>query len=303
MKRIATTLLLLSTSLASCSGPFVSAPVDATAHCLPQPGWTSPQGKPRDSSTVIAELAKHDVVLLGESHDNLAHHDWQLKTLKQLLAARPEMLLGLEMFPRRTQPVLDDWVAGKLTEAQFLDQTGWRKGWRFDPALYMGIFRFARDHHIPMRALNVDPALIRAVSRDGLQATPLALREGVGDPAAPSPAYQRWLGGVMAAHPTDKHADPSRSARFVQAQQVWDRAMAEGIAQASTIRPGALVVGIMGSGHIIHGFGVPHQLHDLGVDSVATALPWDADTNCEELVAGAADVIFAIRPTGPLVSG
>jgi len=302
MKRITTALLLLSTSLASCSGPFVSPPGNATEHCLPHAGWSSPQGEPRDPSTVIAELAKHDIVLLGESHDRQPHHDWQLDTLRQLLAVRPAMLIGLEMFPRRTQAVLDKWVAGSLTEAQLLDETGWRKGWRFDPALYMRIFRFARDHHIRMLALNVDPALIRTVSRDGLQATPLNLREGVGDPAPPSPAYQRWLAGVMADHPADKQPAADRSTRFIQAQQMWDRAMAEGLKQGAEAHPGALVVGIMGSGHIIHGFGVPHQLRDLGADSVATALPWDTDTNCEELDAGAADVVFAIRPPGPPAS-
>lgn len=268
--------------------------------CLPQAGWSSPQGVLRDPAAVIAELATRDVVLLGETHDSRAHHNWQLDTLKSLHALRPEMVIGLEMFPRRVQGVLDEWVAGRLSEAEFLDRSGWRDGWRFDPDLYMGIFRFARDHGIAMRALNVDPALIRSVSRNGLAATPVALREGVGDPAPPSEGYRLWLARVMSEHPPGKHGDARRSARFVQAQQLWDRAMAEGLKQALQSRPGTLVVGIMGSGHIIHGFGVPHQLRDLGLASVATAIPWDADTNCEELVAGTADVIFAIRPDTPL---
>ena len=106
---------------------------------------------------MIAELASHDIVLLGETHDSQAHHDWQLGTLKALFALRPDLQIGLEMFPRKVQPILDDWIAGKLSEAQFLDRSGWREGWRFDPELYMGIFRFAREHAIPMRALNVDP--------------------------------------------------------------------------------------------------------------------------------------------------
>ena len=301
MKRIATTLLLLSTSLVSCSGAFFAPVTGTPVHCLPNAGWSNLQGDPRDAKAVIAELAHHDIVLLGETHDSQAHHDWQLDTLKQLFAAHAALQIGLEMFPRKVQPVLDKWIAGKLSEAQFLDESGWREGWRFDPELYMGIFRFAREHAVPMRALNVDPALIRSVSRDGLQATPAILREGVSDPAPPSAAYRHWLAVVMAEHPPGRQADEGRSARFVQAQQVWDRAMAEGLATASRSRPGSLTVGIMGTGHIIHGFGVPHQLRDLGVNSIATAIPWDSDTNCEDLVAGAADVVFAIRPTEALV--
>lgn len=300
MKRIITALLLLSTSLVSCSGAFLSPPTGSPVHCLPNAGWSNLQGEPRDASSVIAELASHDIVLLGETHDSQAHHDWQLGTLKALFALRPDLQIGLEMFPRKVQPILDDWIAGKLSEAQFLDRSGWREGWRFDPELYMGIFRFAREHAIPMRALNVDPALIRAVSRDGLQATPAVLREGVGDPAPPSAAYRHWLVAVMAEHSPGKQVDEGRSARFVQAQQVWDRAMAEGLAVAARSRPGSLTVGVMGTGHIIHGFGVPHQLRDLGIDSIATAIPWDADTNCEDLVSGAADVVFAIRQSDRL---
>lgn len=296
MNRLVIALLLLSTGLTSCGGASLNPPSGSAAHCLPQQGWVTPDGKTLEESAVIDRLAAHRIVLLGESHDDQAHHDWQLDTLKRLFAARPEMVIGLEMFPRKTQPALDDWVTGRLTEAQFLDRTGWRQGWRFDPALYMGIFRFAREHRVAMRALNVDSALIRAVSRDGLESTPQSLREGVGNPAPPSPAYRQWLAGVMAEHPTGKRPDELRSTRFVQAQQVWDRAMAEGLAQASKTHDGALVVGIMGSGHIIHGFGVPHQLRDLGIDSLATALPWNTDTNCDELVADAADVIFAIGP-------
>lgn len=296
MNRFVIALLLLSTGLTSCGGTVLNPQSDPTAHCLPHQGWVAPNGKALEASAVIAGLAAHRIVLLGESHDSKAHHDWQLDTLKLLFAVRPDMVLGLEMFPRKAQPALDDWVAGRLTEARFLEKTGWREGWRFDPALYMGIFRFAREHRIEMRALNVDSALIRAVSRDGLESTPQSLREGVGNPAPPSPAYRQWLAGVMAEHPTGKRPDERRSTRFVQAQQVWDRAMAEGLAQASNTHDGALVVGIMGSGHIIHGFGVPHQLRDLGVGPVATALPWDADKDCNELLADAADVIFAIRP-------
>ena len=54
-----------------------------------------------------------------------------------------------------------------------------------------------------------------------------------------------------------------------------------------------LVVGIMGRGHIEYGDGVPHQLADLGVDDIATALPWPDDA---EYPARVADLLFGIAP-------
>lgn len=61
---------------------------------------------------------------------------------------------------------------------------------------------------------------------------------------------------------------------FVAAQQVWDRAMAEGILEAKK-RPGAgLVVAVIGSGHLDYGHGVAHQLRALGVEDIATLRPF-----------------------------
>ena len=185
------------------------------------------------------------------------------------------------MFPREVQPILDDWIAGKLSEAQFSTKR-LARGLAVRPGALHGHFPLRTGACHPDAGAQRRPALIRAVSRDGLQATPAVLREGVGDPAPPSAAYRHWLAAVMAEHSPGKQVDEGRSARFVQAQQVWDRAMAEGLAVAARSRPGSLTVGVMGTGHIIHGFGVPHQLRDLGIDSIAAAIPWDADTSCRD---------------------
>ena len=41
-------------------------------------------------------------------------------------------MIGFEAFPRRVQPVLERWVAGQLSESEFLAQSDWRNVWRFD---------------------------------------------------------------------------------------------------------------------------------------------------------------------------
>jgi membrane-associated protease RseP (regulator of RpoE activity) len=84
---------------------------------------------------------------------------------------------------------------------------------------------------------------------------------------------------------------------FVESQITWDRAMAQALAGRLDGRGAgerALVVGIMGGGHVRGGFGVPHQLRDLGVDNISVLLPVDAGRNCAELKPGLADAVFAI---------
>src|SRR5262245_8720252 len=99
----------------------------------------------------------------------------------------------------------------------------------------------------------------------------------------------------MAAHGT-KGAGDDASRRFVEAQLTWDRALAEGLAEAARANPQALVIGVMGSGHLEGGHGVPHQLAALGMHDVTVLLPWDATRDCATLGPGMADAAFGIGP-------
>ena len=72
--------------------------------------------------------------------------------------------------------------------------------------------------------------------------------------------------------------------------------MAEAIAGVRRDVRQPLVVGVMGSGHIEYGDGVPHQLAALGVDDVATALPWPADIEYPIHDLPIANVIFGVAP-------
>ena len=169
------------------------------------------------------------------------------------------------MFPRDRQPVLDAWVRGELTPEAFLEQVGWNEVWGYDAAFYLPLFQFARQMRVPMVALNVDRALVGRVGREGWAAVPASERAGIGDPAAPSEAYRRSLANVFAfkkqigTQPPDagtSFPDPSEAdvaevlddpafGRFVDAQLLWDRAMAEAMATALRRDGGPLVVGIV----------------------------------------------------------
>ncbi|BAL27076.1 ChaN family lipoprotein [Azoarcus sp. KH32C] len=279
----------------------------AASACLTPAAWHSLDGKrPRVAAPValLAEMAKRDVVLLGEHHDEDDHHRWQAQVLAELHIQRPNMIIGFEMFPRRVQPVLDRWVAGELTVKDFLDQSEWGKVWNWPAEIYVPLFEFARINRIRMVALNVDESLNRAITQKGWDAVPPAQREGVGRPAAPVETYRDQLFEVYREHAAHRGKDGAKVAQsdaafgyFVESQTTWDRAMAEALARALNAGPATdkpLVVGIMGSGHLRFGHGVPHQLRDLGVTRIGTLLPLPADFDCDELRTGLADAVFAL---------
>jgi len=303
--------VLSALSLSGC-GLLVGAAFGGGRPSCPEPGqWSVPEAggtRLEAADTLLSRLAKEQVALLGETHDDPEHHRWQLHTIAGLYALRPQMVLGFEMFPRRVQGVLDDWIAGRLGDAEFLSRVEWRQVWGYDPELYLPLFQFARMHRIPMLALNVERRLVSRVGEVGWAAIPVADREGVTDPEPASREYATWLyqsyldhqppGGrqsVERRQPAEQELADARFRRFVEAMQVWDRAMAQGIADRLRGGQAPLVVAIMGSGHLQYGHGVPRQLRDLGVTSVAVALPWDQSESCAGLVPGLADAVFGIE--------
>jgi uncharacterized iron-regulated protein len=276
----------------------------ASPDCLPAGAWGLPTAKgvrplPRPP---YAEWARSEVVLLGESHDSAEHHRWQLQVLAAMHAIRPKMSIGFEMFPRRVQAVLDRWVAGELSTPEFLKQVEWSEVWGFDPQLYLPLFHFARMNRIPMLALNVDNGLVKEVGANGWAGIPEHRREGVSSPAPAAKEYEAELLETYRQHPAQAlkagtggaptSEDPGFR-RFVEAQLLRDRAMAEGIANALARTGRPLVVGIMGAGHVRNGYGVPSQLRALGVERVTTLLPLVGD--CRSLGPELADAVFGVE--------
>ncbi|WP_043488088.1 ChaN family lipoprotein [Halomonas halodenitrificans] len=270
-------------------------PAPGLANECPPPGEWQRDGDAVPADALMRELATRRVVLLGEQHKRLAHHRWQLHTLAALHAHQPDLAIGLEMLPRSAQPALDAWVAGELDVATFLEDSGWREAWGYDPALYLPILHFARMHRLPLLALNVAPALRRRLSQQGWEAVPPAQRHHLTPPAPPSSGYVDALTEVHARHPEDPD-NPNGLEDFIDAQLVWDRAMAEALAQAT--EHASLVVGLMGEGHIRHGHGVPHQLHDLGIEAQRTLLAWSPPQECPPPEA-VADALFGLGDEAP----
>jgi len=274
------------------------SPAHAGDACVPAGDWTAPGGGHIAAPDILARAAKAQVLLLGESHDNPDHHRWELQSLAALAAMRPGLVLGFEMFPRRVQGALDRWVAGALSEEEFLRATDWPRVWGYDAAYYLPLFHFARLNRIPMLALNVERGFVHTVGSSGADAVPPEAREGVSAPAPASAAYLDRLFDAYAGHQAKKESAPSRAdpgfRNFSEAQLVWDRAMAQALADAAARKPDALVVGVMGSKHIAHGDGVPHQLQALGINRIVSLLPWDKDADCREFSADLATAVFGM---------
>jgi len=243
------------------------------------------------SGTVLLEdLKKRPVIMLGESHSDAEHHMWQLHTLSALYGQNQNMVIGFESFNRAQQPILDRWTKGELSRNKFLELTRWDKIWGYDSNHYMPLFHFARMNRVPMLALNIERSLIQKVSRFGWNSIPKDQRQGISTPLPPSKSYTNFLTDSFSMHSNidaknlrPKKVNTKKLSRFIEAQTIWDRAMAEAIAKARRSSSNPQVVVIVGSGHLKYGYGIPHQLANLGIKNGVVLLPWNKELSCTEL--------------------
>jgi uncharacterized iron-regulated protein len=314
-------LLALSAGAPARAHPHTPSETKSMA-CRTVGTWLDPaSGETFTSAQVLRPVAERKIVLLGESHHVIEHHRWQLQVLAGLHALRSDLVVGFEMFPRSVQSALDAWSGGKYSDSEFLAESRWREVWGFDPELYLPLFRFVRRNRLPMVSLNVERALVARVGEAGWSAVPAEEREGVSDPAPASESYRRSLAEVYALKieqgivelPTQEAEESAEDERdeealiaeilesdqfrhFVESQLTWDRAMAQALHEARADQPDALVAGVLGQGHVESGYGVPHQLADLGEKSVSVLLPVEAGPACEALGPDAADAVFVLAP-------
>lgn len=263
-----------------------------------RPGrWIDPRsGGEIGHGDLLHRMATKQAVMLGETHNRYDVHRWQLHVTAGLHALRPDLAVGFEMFPRSVQSVLDAWVAGELDAEAFLEKVEWKTVWNFPPELYLPLFHFCRQFRVPMLALNCRRALVTEVGKVGWDAIPIEDRDGVTPAKDASEGYRKYLFDIlsgMRARDANYTTSPE-FARFVRAQQTWDRAFACGIADALSKPNPPLVVGIIGRGHLEYGHGTPYQLADLGILDTAVLLPSDDDTFDGTARCGIADAVFRL---------
>jgi uncharacterized iron-regulated protein len=225
-----------------------------------------------DLGGLIEKFADKRVVFVGESHDRYEDHLNQLAIIYGLHVKEKDLAIGMEFFQQPFQQDLDDYVAGRIGEAELLRRTDYFERWRFDYRLYRPILRLAREHGIPIVALNLEKEITEAVGDGGIEALSEAQRARVpADMDRGDEAYRARVRSVFDAHPQmrdhdkeegkdDPEAAEARFERFLSVQLLWDEGMAERAARYLQDNPGRMMVVLAGAGHLEYGQGIPKRL-------------------------------------------
>ncbi|MDR0788245.1 MAG: ChaN family lipoprotein [Gemmatimonadota bacterium] len=217
----------------------------------------------------VAQLSENvrgaDVVLFGEIHDDLVAHRIQLELLQRLANDNRERALGMEMFERDVQGVVDGYTLRRISEEEFLAAS---RPWSNYATGYRPLVDAARSGRWSIEATNTPQTIASSIARYGLPALgSLSLderRQVAADLQCPRDDY--WSRFQEAMHGASDSpdavaltpADTMFLARAYEAQCARDETMAEAIV---ALVPAVQVLHINGSFHSDFGLGIVPRIH------------------------------------------
>jgi uncharacterized iron-regulated protein len=211
--------------------------------------------KPMDA--ILSRIVDARVVFVGETHTRYDHHLNQLAVLQAMHERHGKVAVGVEWFQQPFQQHLDDYLAGRIGEAEMLEKTGYFDRWRFDYRLYRPIVQYAKDNGIRIIALNAAKETTDRVSEVGIDGLSAEERAAFPEVDRSNEIYAQRLQQTFDQHPTG----PKRNFdRFVEVQLTWDESMADRAARFLAENPDHRMVVLAGSGHIAYGHGIPDRV-------------------------------------------
>ncbi len=298
---------VLLAALASACGGHGSYPAGTgtTPHAIAPKGGIADAGLPYqildartghqvDEAAFWGKLASARAVCVGEEHPNPHHHWVQLEVVRRYIKVMPPggaFGLGMEMFQRPFQGILDDFAAKKIDDAALRSRSGWEERWGYDYALYGPIFTVAVDAHAHLLALNASKELTKKIVHHGLESLTPEERAQVPELKLDDAAHRAWFDSLMeemggssahSAKPKDEsqskdapppvvspHGDgevpemPSAD-RIYTVQVTWDETMADTGAAWLNATPNGHLIILAGNGHC-HDSAIVNRMKRRGI--------------------------------------
>lgn len=219
---------------------------------------------------LVDELSDAQIIIFGERHNDTDDHTAQRTLLQALNDAGYKMALGLEMFRADAQPMLDSWIAGTMSEADFaiVYANNWDARYF---SIYHPLFYYARQEGIRLVGLNIPRDLPSKVGKDGFDSLSRGEKELVGELNCDiDENYKAILSRAMG----EKKGDPVNFGRFCEAQVLWDASMAANAVKFMKANPKHKLLIIAGTYHAWK-YGIPEQLARAAGFSSVVILPSD----------------------------
>lgn len=177
---------------------------------------------------MMQSLSNADAVLFGEEHNDSIGHMLELDVLQRMHQQHGDKLaLSLEMFETDVQGIMDEYLAGWISEKNFKKES---RSWS-NYSDYRPLVQYAQEQHLSVVCANTPARYTNMVTRNGLQALlqlPKATQKAYLPPMPVDTltgAYYDQFLEVMGGHTVP-------NMQLYQSQNLWDATMSYSITRA-----------------------------------------------------------------------
>jgi uncharacterized iron-regulated protein len=211
-------------------------------------------GDPVDWNGLSVGIRWADIVIVGEQHDDANAHLVQQAIVAETIAAWPGSAVSMEMLERDEQPVVDAYLRGEITKAEFVERTksaDWASKGSWD-GFYQPVIDSAKTAGCPVIAANAPRDYVRRARTEGYDALadlPPEEQANFSLPERDAPdtyrtRFKEFMESGGATH------DEERVDEVMRSQRLWDATMADSIVRARSGLPrGAKVIHLVGQFH------------------------------------------------------
>lgn len=221
-------------------------------------------GKELNAAQLAKRLQKYDVVFFGEFHDQGEIHAAEAELLQAMHKLQGDKLaLSMEMFEADNQEKLDKFLAGDLSEEDFLATS---RPWPRYKTDYAPLVNFAKEQKMPVLAANVPRFLAAHVAKNngsvaGIEEQYLQFLPK--HTYTPEGAYKDKFYAQMSSPAAPMKMPPARLAAVYAAQCLKDDKMAESIAAFDDAHQNMQILHINGCFHSDAHLGTTQKLEAL----------------------------------------
>jgi uncharacterized iron-regulated protein len=251
-------------------------------------------GQPASLDDVVAMMGHNEVVFIGETHDDPTGHAIELELFQRAHAAygassveddaARSVVVSLEFFQRDAQPILDEYLAGLITEKAFKADS---RPWPRYETDYRPIVEYAKDQGLPVIAANAPRRYTNRATRlgraslDGLSEQALATIAPLPYGRASRAYLDQWVQTITSVMEEERMNCGVPIADSIPAQDgaghqpagnhgvagnqfdgqvLWDATMAYWINDQLVRHPNTLVLHMVGAFHVARRTGIPEHL-------------------------------------------
>lgn len=219
---------------------------------------------------LVKQLAGNDYILLGETHDNSAHHQHQAWIIDKLAALNINAGVAFEMIDNQQGEQLRKTRVTSASQLISLLETG-KTGWDYD-TYYRPVFDSVFQAGFPIYPANINRNSLMTLLSNGIDRLPEKLKQQLD--ANPLSEKQK---ADLEKEINGSHcgmSNPEMTKAMILGQNVRDATMGNSLYDHKHQQGLETMVLVAGSGHVRKDRGVPHYLQSKDPNAKILSIAW-----------------------------